>query len=87
MSPLDLPRVDCPTWDRLLLEFRALPAWAFRGHSSARWGVKSTLERRNPPGADAFFTEYNAVHQFRRRVVRIQSPRPIKSGLFRSIQR
>jgi hypothetical protein len=64
MGAMDLPQVDCPTWDQLLLEFRKLRAWAFRGHSSAKWALESTLERRNPGGADAFFTEFNAVQQF-----------------------
>src|SRR5262245_8791541 len=59
--------VDCPTWAALVEEFNKLKGWIFRGHASAKWTLKNTLERRTPPGESRSVFERFVVHQFKRR--------------------
>jgi len=64
---IKLPRVDCRSWDELFGVLEELRYWVFRGHCSANWTLQSTLERRNPSGDHALFTEYNITREFKRR--------------------
>lgn len=64
MTPL--PRVTINRWDELLEEFDPLKGWLFRGHCSANWQLRSTLERQNPPGDNPVETEVDLFREFQR---------------------
>src|SRR4051794_12568425 len=61
-----LPRITINRWDELLEELEPLKGWLFRGHASANWRLRSTLERRTPPGGNPVETEVDIFREFQR---------------------
>src|ERR1700692_3020410 len=66
-GPMAFPRVACASWDELFDRLEGMEGWIFRGHSSANWLLKSTLERRTPEGESGFFNEFNIIREFQGR--------------------
>ena len=64
MNPL--PRVTINRWDELLEELEPLKGWLFRGHGSADWQLRSTLERCTPPGGNPVAAEIDIFREFQR---------------------
>src|SRR5438067_773979 len=64
---IPFPSIECRTWGELVRQFDTVKGWIFRGHASANWLLRSTLERRTPAGESAFITERYLQQQFKRR--------------------
>ena len=57
------------TWSKLVSHFERFgSSWMFRGHASAKWPLRSTLDRRTPPNSGGKSSaEHQLLAAFRRR--------------------
>ena len=60
--------IRCDDWEALVSQFELLGrGWIFRGHASANWRLRTTLDRQTPFGYQKRDAEEDLLRAFRRR--------------------